>query len=1778
MVKWKKLLKKPLCMVLCSAMVVTSGNFTVPGLAGTVKAADKKEVAEEPGGTVPSGSGNILDNPSFDGNTDGWFVTTANEAAKLKYVPEGGQDDIGGCVKVYDRDENWNSLAQDIKNKVKNKTKYNFSCWVKLGDEYKAESIVKAGLTIQSDGDNNGEPVYDGWGIANNTVTASKDEWRQIKGSFMANWNGTLSQLQFKIADENNTNSFYVDNLSITEDKPTENIPDEEPGGNIPEKGTNILDNPSFDGNTDGWFVTTANEAAKLEYVPEGGQDDIGGCVKVYDRDENWNSLAQDIKNKVKNKTKYNFSCWVKLGDEYKAESIVKAGLTIQSDGDNNGEPVYDGWGIANNTVTASKDEWRQIKGSFMANWNGTLSQLQFKIADENNTNSFYVDNLSITEDKPTENIPDEEPGGNIPEKGTNILDNPSFDGNTDGWFVTTANEAAKLEYVPEGGQDDIGGCVKVYDRDENWNSLAQDIKNKVKNKTKYNFSCWVKLGDEYKAESIVKAGLTIQSDGDNNGEPVYDGWGIANNTVTASKDEWRQIKGSFMANWNGTLSQLQFKVADENNTNSFYVDNLSITENEADLSIEQDIPSLKDYFASVNPEHDFKVGTALTADILSNDNKMQLVKKHYNSVTAGNEMKPDYIIKELNEDGSLKLDFSTPDAMLDAFWEHNQGKAEKDQIHVRGHVLCWHSQTPDFFFKDTEGNLLSKDAMNARIEEYIKKVLEHVNEKYPGLIYCWDVVNEAIIPSDGEKGGLRVYAGGRETFYHQIYKDSNEYIINAFTYADKYAEEGVKLFYNDYGETEPTKVKYISELADAINAGGGRIDGIGMQSHYSMESPGAEEFYNAITEYGRHVDEVQITELDMLASKSYDGSDAQKEAELVKQAYRYKEFVDTILKAKDDGTNITALVFWGVADDDSWLISPEFSDGRHNMPLLFDENLKAKPAYWAIVDPSKLAPNINEADVLESSKDWSLASPINIGTDGKASMKLLWNDGKLFVQVTVKDGTSDAGDKVTIYLDKENSKSENTDGVEKVIINRSEAKATTEGYVAEAELAVAGKAANAKLGLDVVVYDAAAGTSQCWNDFQMKQDERSKYYGTITLKPFMVITKGSAVIDGEAESVWNDITPHKLTVNSNPSVSTKGNVKAMWDENYLYVLANIQDEVLNNDNPDAWEQDSFEIFVDENNGKTANYEEDDCQYRISYKNDLSFNGPNCNADNIQSAVKETADGYIVEAKIKFNKVKGAENNLIGVDFQINDADASGRRVATINWYDASGMGYAQPAVFGTAKLAAGASVPTKKPGQVVIPPYAVYTPVPESTPAQSAAPEGTAAPAESAAPGSSAQPGGTQAPAESATPEGTAAPGTTTEITKDDVTGAIKETTTTVEGNKTTVIEKVTLPGNIQNIKEIVTENIDGLIKTTEKYSSSVVNAVMVTNKTSKTDGTIVESDSVIYTGVSDINSNYSAKVNIPESFMLNAKEAAVKNVGIYIEKPTVDAVIANQGRKMVVKVAVPDVDGVSVGKVVVTKESISSALNGSRKLVVKIENARPEESFTVTIPQSELKKMESDIDITVKTKKVPDADSSIKENIENILSANGVKTGNSYIVSVAGNNTKGGIKVSSPVLAPSVNAGDSVYVYCYNNKTGKLEEIANSKRIVLDDGMAGIECYPGNNYVVTDKELSGKNVVTLIGSTKVSVKKASVKKGSSTKVNVKLPSQLVLKASLKKSVPYGKQAAVVTFKSSDNSIAKVSKDGTVKAKGKGKAVITVKVKLADGKTKTFKKKVTIK
>lgn len=414
----------------------------------------------------------------------------------------------------------------------------------------------------------------------------------------------------------------------------------------------------------------------------------------------------------------------------------------------------------------------------------------------------------------------------------------------------------------------------------------------------------------------------------------------------------------------------------------------------------------------------------------------------------------------------------------------------------------------------------------------------------------------------------------------------------------------------------------------------------------------------------------------------------------------------------------------------------------------------------------------------------------------------------------------------------------------------------------------------------------------------------------------------------------------------------------------------------------------------------------------------------------------------------------------------------------------------------------------------------------------------------------------------------------------EDEEPGIITEITTTSEENKTIVIENIKKPDGTEDIKETVTEELEDITIVTEKLESTDINASMVITTTFKTDDTVINADAVIYTGISSLNNDNSVVRTIPESFMESLKEANIKNAELRIEPQAITKTKGNDRSKILVKMIIPDSKDVTFNKITITKESISSAIKDGRKLVAKIVNENPLQSYTVTIPQSELKKMSGNINVAVKTGKITGLAPGVKSKVQDILLSNNIKTDNAYAVSLADNKTKDGIglKITAPVLLSQLKAGDNVYVYCYNNGIGKLDEIANSKCMVLNGGMSAFEAYSGKDYIITNKELSGQNVKTLLGASKISCKKASVKKGGSIRINTSLAAGLSKKTELNTKTSYANQPAVVTYKSSDNKIATVSKNGIIKAKSKGKAVITVQIKLADGKTKTVKKTITVK
>lgn len=358
------------------------------------------------------------------------------------------------------------------------------------------------------------------------------------------------------------------------------------------------------------------------------------------------------------------------------------------------------------------------------------------------------------------------------------------------------------------------------------------------------------------------------------------------------------------------------------------YLDDFTLA-TAAAIPIQEDIASLSDVYGQY-----FKMGTAITTSNLSSPSFMDLVEKHFGqSITPGNELKPDSILDqaasiESGDNVNPQVDFSQAAAILNYCAENN--------IPVRGHVLVWHSQTPDWFFKEgfqDDGDWVDKDTMIQRMENYIKNVMEGLAEQFPDVnFYAWDVVNEA-----WQDSGIPRVAGSSKSedsnssAWTRIFGD-NSFIEYAFQFARKYAPEGCKLYYNDYNEYVDSKTTAIYNMAMELKEKG-LIDGIGMQSHLDVSYPTISMYKKALDKFASTGLDIQVTELDITTSDT-------TETGLKTQAQMYSDLFDLYVEYAD---SISAVVLWGVTDDQSWRAS--------RVPLLFDEEFQAKPAYYSIVD-----------------------------------------------------------------------------------------------------------------------------------------------------------------------------------------------------------------------------------------------------------------------------------------------------------------------------------------------------------------------------------------------------------------------------------------------------------------------------------------------------------------------------------------------------------------------------------------------------------------------------------------------------------------------------------------------------------------------------------------------------------------------------------------------------------------------------------------------------------
>jgi len=794
---------------------------------------------------------------------------------------------------------------------------------------------------------------------------------------------------------------------------------------------------------------------------------------------------------------------------------------------------------------------------------------------------------------------------------------------------------------------------------------------------TEYNISVYARVADgEPKSQFMLRILNTPA------GETAVNKRISSSPMFGTDEPDWVRLSGKY--SFSGAADELILFV--ENTSEElvdFYLDDFNIAEyidpNKTVLMPPQtDISSLSESFTD-----QFLIGAAIEPYQLDSEYHADLLTRHFNSVTPENVMKP---VSIQPREGEFTWDEA--DKLVEF--------ARDNGLAVHGHALVWHQQVPDWMFEDADGNPLepteeSKELVLQRLDTHIRAI----TERYQDDVNVWDVVNEVI--DETQKDCMR-----RSPWYKLTGK---EYIVTAFTVADEMLPD-TPLIINDYSTTDHAKRECIYNLVQELQANGVPIDGIGMQMHVNIEHPIPSIVTQSIERFAE-LGEVHITEVDMsIYTNDTDTYAEVPEDILVLQGHRYKELFEVFTQQAE---NLESVTFWGMADDHTWLTF--WPIDRINLPLPFDESLQAKYAYWGIIDPDQLpvlnvrvnvareTPEIDgELDTFWESSPWI---QLDSGDDLALGYQTRWDEENLYLFLLAEGADYDV-ETIDVFIDRNNGKTDTYEGDEQHITIQDGECVDCDGVVLAGagddgrntiEIAIPFNepVVGDELGFDIRITRASAPDAPIsWNDRDHTRDSDTSKYGILSLiKPPKMTTavRGTPTVDAEEDDIWSNAEEAAAETWVLGENGSTGTVKTMWDDENLYVYFTVTDALLSKASGNPWEQDSVEVYVDQNNAKTTTYETDDGQFRINFDNEQSFLG-GANADRITSATRLTDDGYVVEMAIALDAIEPAEGMIIGFEFQVNnDEDGSGVRDSVITWNDPTHLSYQNTSRFGLLQL-----------------------------------------------------------------------------------------------------------------------------------------------------------------------------------------------------------------------------------------------------------------------------------------------------------------------------------------------------------------------------------------------------------------------------------------------------------------------------------------------------------
>lgn len=654
--------------------------------------------------------------------------------------------------------------------------------------------------------------------------------------------------------------------------------------------------------------------------------------------------------------------------------------------------------------------------------------------------------------------------------------------------------------------------ALKVEGRTLSWHGPALHVEKYIDIGNEYTVSVWVKQISPDSAELVLSTQV-----GDGSGASYLN---LDKKTVSGA-DGWVQLLGKYRYTSVGD-EFVTLYVESANAEAVFLIDGVSLeSTGAAQVALQQELKGLKDVYRD-----DFLMGTAISEKDLKGV-RFELLKKHFNAVTAENAMKPDAL-----QPTKGVFTFGAADGLIE--------KSLAADLSVHGHVLVWHQQSPDWMNTSGTGDakvaLGREEALN-NLRTHITTVMEHFGDK----VISWDVVNEAMNdnpsnPTDWE-GSLR-----QSQWLQAIGKD---YVEQAFLAAravlDAHPEWDVKLYYNDYNLDNQDKatatyhmVKDLNEAYASAHAGQMLIDGVGMQGHYTVNTNPA----NVAISLERFLSlgvEVSITELDIQAGSNYELPEKLANT----QGYQYAQLFKLF---RDNADHITRVTLWGMDDGNSWR-----AEGN---PLVFDKDLQAKKAFDGVIDPDGFiaANKPDTADVKRATATygtpvvdgvadsaWDKAAAMEVNQYQMAwqgalgTAKAMWDEENLYVLLSVSDAQLDKAsanaweqDSVEVFLDENSARTsfyQEDDGQFRVNYDNETSfnpEALSDGFASATvvsgtsytvEMKIPFKTITPKtgmeIGFDAQINDGKDGARQsvaAWNDSTGNGYQDTSVYGMLKL------------------------------------------------------------------------------------------------------------------------------------------------------------------------------------------------------------------------------------------------------------------------------------------------------------------------------------------------------------------------------------------------------------------------------------------------------------------------------------------------------------------------------------------------------------------------------------------------------------------------------------------------------------------------------------------------------